>query len=77
MEFSEGLEKIGINAFLEAGVISVEFPVSLRTISQGAFARCSSLKTVKFNEGLEMLGTNEYPDDGGLYYGVFQESAVL
>ena len=28
------------------------------------------------NEGLEALGTNEYPDDCIMYHGVFEESAV-
>lgn len=30
---------------------------------------------MKFNIGLEVLGTNECPD-GGIYYGVFWESAL-
>ena len=30
-------------------------PASLRTIAQGAFYKCESLKTVKFNDGLEVL----------------------
>ena len=51
-------------------------PASLRTIAQGAFYKCESLKTVKFNEGLEVLGTDEYPDDGGRWFGVFEESSI-
>ena len=31
---------------------------------------------MKFNEGLEVLGTNEYDDDGSMYLGVFQDSSV-
>ena len=31
---------------------------------------------MKFNEGLEVLGTDEYPDDGGLWCGIFQESSI-
>ena len=31
---------------------------------------------MKFREGLEVLGTDEYLKDGGLYYGVFEESSV-
>ena len=46
---------------METGLESIEFPVSLRTIAQGAFNKCKSLKTAKFNEGLEVLGTDEYP----------------
>ena len=46
---------------MESGLENVEFPASLRTIAQGAFAECANLKTVKFGEGLEVLGTDEYP----------------
>ena len=37
---------------------------------------CKSLKTVVLNEGLEVLGTNEYQDNGSGYYGVFQRSVI-
>ena len=76
MTFPEGLEKIGIGAFVGSGLESVEFPASLRTIAPASFARCKSLKTVKFSEGLEVLGTDEYPDDGGMWYGVFEDSSI-
>ena len=76
MRFSAGLEKIGIGAFNTNGLKSVELPASLRTVSQAAFAKCKSLKTVKFNAGLEVLGTDEYVENGELYYGVFAESSV-
>ena len=74
MKFSEGLEKIGIGAFLESGLESVELPTSLSVVSQAAFAKCKNLKTMKLGEGLEVLGTNEYPPKNALfdfYYGVF------
>ena len=50
--------------------------MSLRTIAQGVFYKCENLKTVKFGEELEALGTDEYIDDGKLLYGVFEESPV-
>ena len=31
---------------------------------------------MKLNEGLEVLGTDEYGDDGKMYSGVFKESAI-
>ena len=31
---------------------------------------------MRFSEGLEGLGTDEYDDDGTLFYGVFEESAL-
>lgn len=76
MEFPDSLEKISLFAFAESGVEQVMLPASLRTIVQGAFAGCKNLKTVKFNEGLKTLGTDEYLKDGGLCYGVFQESSI-
>ena len=45
-------------------------------VSKGAFYKCESLKTVKFSEGLEVLGTDEYDDDGGMYLGVFENSSL-
>ena len=48
----------------------------MRTIRQSAFYKCQSLKEAVFNEGLEVLGTDEYTDDGKLLYGLFEESSV-
>ena len=76
MGFSEGLERINRFAFSETDLAGAVFPASLRTISQGAFSDCKSLKTVIFNEGLETLGTNEYADSDKLYQGVFENSAL-
>lgn len=45
-------------------------------MAQGAFAKCQHLKSVRFGDGLVELGTDERPDDGEMYFGVFQESAV-
>ena len=44
---------------VETGLENVDFPASLRTISQEAFSECENLKTAKFAEGLEVLGTDE------------------
>ena len=51
-------------------------PQSVRTIRQGAFCKCESLRTVVLNEGLETLGTDEHPENGNYWYGVFQGSAL-
>ena len=61
---------------MESELRSAEFPASLRTVAQTAFTMCESLRTVKFGEGLEVLGTNEYSDDGKLLYGVFEGSSI-
>lgn len=37
---------------------------------------CWRLQTVKFGEGLETLGTDEYESNGVAWTGVFEESAV-
>ena len=76
MVFPNALEKIRIFAFFKTGLESFNSPTSLREVAQGAFAKCKSLKVVQFNEGLEVLGTDEYPDDGGLWCGLFEESSI-
>lgn len=52
------------------------FPASLRTLSQGSFYQCGNLRTAKFNEGLEVLGSDERSRDGRLRCGVFEGSAL-
>ena len=44
MKFSEGLEKISLQAFALSGLENIELPASLRTVAQAAFAECKSLK---------------------------------
>lgn len=58
VQFTEGLETIGREAFFGSGFESVQLPGSLRTIAQGAFAKCDNLTVVQFSEGLETLGTH-------------------
>ena len=70
--FPEGLEEIDLYAFYLNNIDCVSFPSSFRTVAQGAFANCMNLKVVKFNEGLEVLGT----DDDKHLDGVFQGSAL-
>ena len=76
VEFSEGLKRIELMAFLGSGLERVTLPRSLRVLAQAAFAKCENLKTVVLNEGLEMLGTDEYDADGEIFHGVFGYSAV-
>ena len=71
----EELESVGIWGFRNSGLESFVAPKGLRTVHQGAFYKCEHLKTVKFNEGLEVLGMGEQPDSMDLN-GVFEESAV-
>ena len=76
VEFSEGLERIELGAFLGSGLERVTLPRSLRVLAQAAFAKCENLKTVVLNEGLETLGTDEYDTDGEMRHGVFSYSTV-
>lgn len=71
MILPSGLEKIGLFAFHNTGLANVKLPASLREIAQGAFAMCECLRTVEFGDGLDVLGTDEYPGGGGVWYGVF------
>ena len=45
-------------------------------VSQCTFRACKSLKVVRFNEGLEVLGTDEYADGRGSLLGVFEDSSI-
>ena len=56
MEFSEGLEKIGFNAFYKSGIERVDLPSSTRSIGAQAFAECKRLRDVQLNDGLKTLG---------------------
>ena len=57
------VKEIGLVEVYESGLESVEFPASLRTLCQAAFAVCESLRRAEFGEGLAVLGTNEYPSE--------------
>lgn len=59
-----------------SGLQSLTLPESVRTVAQGAFHDCGSLKTVVLNEGLEALGTDEYLNGSAVMYGVFHNSAL-
>ena len=74
--FPSTFEKIGIFAFYKTGFENIKLPTSLRVIAQGAFAGCERLRVVEFGEGLEVLGTDEYSNDGRMWHGVFYKSAL-
>ena len=54
----------------------MDFPASLRTISQGSFSECKNLRSARFAEGLEVLGTDKSQRGGSMWSGAFQESAL-
>ena len=43
VDFPDGLEEMGVDAFCESGLESVTTPLSTRIIHQGAFCRCQNL----------------------------------
>lgn len=60
INFNEGLEEIGVAAFAQNKIKTLEFPESLRKIKVAAF-RVKTIEKVVFNEGLEYIG-------GGCFY---------
>ena len=72
----EGLYEIGIGAFSESGVKRVDLPSSTREIGAEAFAKCVNLLIVQLNEGLKVLGTDEFTLGDKQYLGVFQGSGL-
>ena len=68
--------EIGLRAFRESGLENIATPPSVRIISQSAFCECQNLRKAVLNEGLETLGTDEYPDGEGRWRGVFDGSGL-
>ena len=77
VEFSEGLEVIGIQAFCGCGIESITTPKSLKTIYNGAFVKCQNLRQVVLNDSMEKLRINKNAGDMGNYGGVFQDCKNL
>ena len=76
IQLPAGLREIGLGVFEGSGLESVTIPSSVRTIHQSAFCLCKNLRYAMINEGLEVLGTDEYPGNDGNWYGVFGDSAL-
>lgn len=62
----EGVTEIEPRVFSCCDIESVEFPNSLRTIGEGAFSHCDKLKSVKFGNGIEKIGSQN--DDEGCFF---------
>ena len=54
------VEKIGSYAFQKTNIKSIDIPSSVKEIEHNAFRQCYSLTTVKFNEGLEKIGSQAF-----------------
>lgn len=62
----EGVTEIEPRVFSCCDIESVEFPDSLRIIGEGAFSHCDKLKSIKFGNGIEKIGSQN--DDEGCYF---------
>ena len=76
VEFSEGLEKIGLGAFYRSGVERIDLPSSTRWIAAEAFLGCERLRNIRLNEGLETLGEPKYDGAYTCYGRTFEYSAL-
>lgn len=76
--FSEGLEHIGLSAFMgDKEITELRFPASLKTIGIWAFHCCSSLKDVYFKgkvtfKGQIIDGINTFKNDSEYPFGGLQ-----
>ena len=62
VQFNEGLQKIGVNAFYGCSSLeSIKLPSTLVEIGVYAFYYCCNLREVIFNDGLQKIG-------GGAFY---------
>jgi hypothetical protein len=70
VEFSEGLEVIGIWAFYDCRNLkhTNKLPSTLKEIGDHAFRNCESLDSIKFPEGLQVIGSQAFCDCQNLKY---------
>jgi hypothetical protein len=68
VEFSEGLEVIGIKAFYNCRNLKHmnRLPSTLKEIHNEAFWECASLDSIKFPEGLQVIGEAAFAECGEL-----------
>lgn len=62
----EGVTEIEPRVFSCCDIESVEFPDSLRIVGEGAFSHCDKLKSIKFGNGIEKIGSQN--DDEGCFF---------
>lgn len=54
------LTDIGVSAFDQSGLTSVNIPAAVKTVGNSAFSGCNSLASITLNEGLESIGANAF-----------------
>lgn len=55
VEFSPTLRKIGLQAFYQTGIETLEFPEGLQEIGDSAFLKCNNLESVKIPESVKRI----------------------
>ncbi len=60
--FSSSTARIGVSAFARTGLVSIEFPTSMRTVSSEAFFGCKSLTTIRFGTGVMEIGQRAFAE---------------
>lgn len=63
VEFNKKLTYIGQQAFYGAGLMSIEFPASMRVIEEESFACERELISIQFNDGLLSIGRQAFMQD--------------
>jgi len=58
----EGIQRIGVGAFMGSDIKSIVLPGSLAYVEYDAFSGCSVLEQVIFSEGLEYIGACAFMD---------------
>ena len=64
--FGNRIQDIGVSAFENSALASLEIPSSCRKIGSMAFARCNSLEIVKIRSGLETIESKAFAEDRNL-----------
>lgn len=58
--FGSNIEKIGTDAFYEAGLLELNIPDSVITIDMGAFGKNKGLKTATLGKGVKTIGESAF-----------------
>ncbi len=66
IEVGEGIETLDSAVFAGTSITSITLPSSVKEIGQLVFARCSKLRTVNLNEGLESIGAQVFKNTWAL-----------
>lgn len=67
---------LGIGTFYGSGLSSFTVPSTVREIGQAAFSACKSMKSVRIENGLTVLGKEDPVENGNRQCGVFENSEI-